>query len=247
MNLVIIIIYIIFILFICFKILKRIKDSGCLSFGFIFLLVFSVYSIFLSCSYMCYSMSKQYITGDTYNAKIVSFRTYTEKRDNSYTDSNGRSRSRTYYVTLHAPTLEFIDKKKEKKRLESLTHSGNMPTIGDEIKISYLEGNSTVIEHSFSTYFLLFVAFLFSIIFAFFSKSLTAYAFGYLMDGYKKTFVDGLLYGVKIGLVVFEIALIYSLYKIFTNQLTTPIWVTIFVIICVLALIPAIYMFYRKR
>ena len=243
MKLVLIIGFILFNLFICFTIAKRMKNSGCLSFGFIFLLVFSVYSLFLSCSYMCYSMSKQYLLGDTYTAKIVSFRTYTEKR----TDSNGRGSSRTRYVTLHAPTLEFIDKKNDTKKLESSTHSGDEPTIGEQINISYLEGESTVIEHTFSSYFGLFIAFLFSVIFGFFSKALTAYAFGSQMNGYLETFGKGMLFGVKIGTVAFEIALIYSLYKIFTNQLSVPIWVTIFLIISVLALLPTIYMFYRKK
>ena len=60
-----------FAVFLTLRTLKRLKDKGCFAFGYVFLLVFSVISIFLSTSSMPLQSLNRYIIGKTYEGKII--------------------------------------------------------------------------------------------------------------------------------------------------------------------------------
>ena len=207
-----------FTVFLTLRILKRLKDKGCFAYGYIFLVVFSVISIFLSSSYMSLKSMNAYITGENYEGKIIAYKSY----EKEYKDSNDNYRKKT--SILYISIIEFIDSTNQKKQLESNIHSDTVPIVGEKISISYLKGETTVLEQSIGAFMLLLVGVAFAIIFGFFSVGILKYAFGYNIGGFKDQFAKGLFQGVKISVLLFAIILIKPIYSHLNGQSLMPTW-----------------------
>ncbi len=225
--------------FFTFKISKRLKDSGCLSIGFTFVLFLSTIAIFISTTYMSLSSSYIYWNGDKYSAKIISYKTYEEK----YKDSDNRSRTRT----MHIPLFEFKDKHGKQIKLESSTHSGEVPNVGENVSISYLEGGENVLENTFGTYFLIVIAFVFAIIFGFLTTALISYSFGNAMTRFKDIFAMAFLAGLPISMILLFFGLVYGVYNHIVNDVKMPIWALFFASFFMLSILGIFYALYVRK
>ncbi len=225
--------------FFTFKISKRLKDSGCLSIGFTFVLFLSTIAIFISTAYMSLSSSYIYWSGDKYSAKIISYKTYEER----YKDSDNRSRTRT----MHIPLFEFKDKHGKQIKLESSTHSGEVPNVGENMSVSYLDGSENVLENTFGTYFLIIIAFVFAVIFGFLTTALVSYSFGNQMTRFKDIFAKAFLAGLPISMILLFFGLTYGLYNHIVNGVKMPIWALFFVSLSMLSILGILYILYVRK
>ncbi|WP_445456847.1 hypothetical protein [Flavobacterium sp. HNIBRBA15423] len=218
-------------IFLTIKIVKRVKDTGCLAYGYNFLLIFSVISIFLSTSYTTLQSLNVYMVGTSYDGKIIDYKSY----EKEYNDKNDDNRIKT--SILYIPIIEFLDENNQKVQLESSTHSGDIPKIGKTITISHNVGESFVLEHSLTTFLLLIAGFAFAVVFGFLTIGIIKYAFGYSMDSYKQQFIKGFFIGIKICLFLFTIAFILPIYNYLTGHSNMPLWVFVICIISFLVLL----------
>ena len=222
-----------------YRISKRLKDSGCLSIGFTFTLFISVLSIFFSALFITANSSFIYFTGDNYSAKIVGYESYRDR----YTDSDNRTR----YTTMYIPVLEFKDKNGSIKRVNSSTHTGEVPEVGSTIKITYSANNNDLVENNITTLMLVIAGLLFSIVFGFLSVALIAYAFGKPMSGFKELFAKSLLSSLPVCLGLFFILLAYSIYQHFSGGANMPLWALVIVIAGMVGILLALYSLYFKK
>ncbi|NHN27606.1 hypothetical protein FIA58_018145 [Flavobacterium jejuense] len=228
-------------IFLTIKIVKRINDTGCFGYGYNFLLIFSVVSIFLSTSYVTLQSFNVYIVGTSYEGKIINYKSY----EKEYKDKNDDGRIKT--SILYIPIIEFLDENNKKKQLESSTHSGDIPKIGKTITISYNVDENLVLEHSFTTFLLLIAGFGFAVVFGFLSIGIIKYAFGYSMDGYKQQFINGFFIGIKICSVLFTIAFILPIYNYLMGKSDMPLWAFAISLISFIGLAMVCYFLLFKR
>ncbi|KIX21643.1 hypothetical protein SY27_08075 [Flavobacterium sp. 316] len=228
-------------IFLTIKTVKRVKDTGCLAYGYNFLLIFSVISIFFSTSYTTLQSLNVYITGTSYIGKIVDYKSY----EKEYKDKNDDYRIKT--STLYIPIIEFLDENNQKIQLESSAHSGDIPKIGETITISHNVGENFVLEHSLTTFLLLIAGFAFAVVFGFLTIGIIKYAFGYSMDSYKQQFVKGFFIGIKICLLLFTIAFILPIYNYLIGKSNMPLWAFAICVISFIGLTIVCYLFFIKN
>lgn len=218
------------------RINKRLNDKGCFAYGYIFLLVFSIISIFLSSSYMSFQSLYIYVAGENYEGKIIDYKSY-EKEDKDSNDDY-RNKSSTVYISI----IEFVDKDNEKIQLESNIHSGTIPNVGGKISIFYLKGQTTVSEESIASFMLLLIGLAFTIFFGFFSVGIFKYGFGYSMLSFKEQFVIGFYTAVKVSFFLFAFSFILPIYNYLVGKSDMPFWVFI---LCSVSFFTLIFSFYK--
>lgn len=227
--------------FLTIKIVEIVKDKGCLAYGYNFLLIFSVISIFLSTSYSTLESLNVYIVGKSYVGKIINYKSY----EKEYRDKNDKDRIKT--SILYIPIIVFLDENNQKVKLESSTHSGDIPEVGKKIFFSYIKGDSYVLEHSFISCFLLIVCLAFAIIFGFLTFGIIKFALGYSMDSFKEQFVKGFFIGIKICLFLFTIAFILPIYNYLCGKSDMPFWVFLVCTISFLVLTRVSFLLFLKK
>lgn len=180
-NITIFILFLLFVIYITKKIALKLNDKGCMSNTFTFLIVLAVFSIFLSGTIIWTRNVYEYYVGKKYTATIVNYSSY----EQDYTDNEKRRRKHTFYV----PTLKIIDENNTIVQLESSTHRASAPIIGSKVNVVYIENDSKFLENNGSTYFLTFIAFVFSAIFGFLFCIIILYAFNLNELLYKISFL----------------------------------------------------------
>lgn len=229
----------IFVVFLTLKIIKKVEDSGFFAFSFIYLLVFSVISIFLSTLYITTQSLNKYITGERIEGKIIGFKSY----EKEYKDSNNNNTTTTIYI----PIIKFTNNSNDVLKLESTTHSSDIPEIGKNVFISYNRGDSSVLEQSLTTFFLFLGGFVFAVIFGFLTIGILKYSFGYSLDSFKNQFVKGFFIGIKLCLILFTVAFILPIYNYIIGNIIMPLWVFLVCITFFLILIFLCYLILIKK
>lgn len=225
--------------FLTLRILKKLKDKGCFAFCFIYLLVFSVISIFLSTLYITTQSLNKYINGESIEGKIIDFKSY----EKEYKDSNNKKSTTTIYI----PIIEFTNNSNKVIKLESSIHSSNIPEIGKNIIISYNTGDSSVLEQNLTSFFLFLGAFVFAIIFGFLTIGIFKYSLGYSLDSFKNQFVKGFFIGIKMSLILFTFAFILPIYNYIIGNFIMPLWVFLVCTIFFIVLILLCYLIFIKK
>jgi len=226
-------------IFLCYMISKRLKDGGCVSIGFTFLLTISVISIFAGSLVGTITTSHTYFYGDVYEAKIISYRSYREK----YRDSDDKYR----YHNMNVPMYQFTDNKGTLLKIESDEHSSDVPVLGQTETISYNASTGSVVPKTFSTFGLILLGFLFSLVFGFLLTALIFYAFGSRMDTFKEIFAKSLLTALPLCSALFAAGLVYGLYGYYTGTVIMPLWALAFVYLCIAGLLLFLFTTYIKK
>ena len=232
LNVFLSILYVICILFLSYKINKRIGEKGCLTNAFAFITVFSVLSLFLGSLYIVENLSSHYFKGKIYKAKVIKTESYTESE---------RVDKRTKTLKYYTPIFQFVDEEKNVLRLKSSTSGTDSPIIGSEREIIYIKGSNSVLENDILSIFFLLFTLIATTILGFISISVIQYALGKDMSTNKKIFFSTMFYGLKCGIVLFEILLLYS----FFNTLKAGL-LNYMLLIFILILLPVTYLLWRN-
>lgn len=193
---------------------KRSGGKGCLTFGYIALVLLCI-NLFTIFSWMfMYSTTRDIIavavSGKSYTSQVVSYTSHNSE------DSDGRS------ITMYTPTVRFIteDGKTIQKEL-SFSTSGLK--VGDTYKINYNEETGKVVTLGFTLSISFVGAFLFTFIFSILFIGQILYIFGYEMDKYKQIVMKaGFYFFLPFIMIGFDVLLIYALF--YGNEV--PIFVT---------------------
>lgn len=192
--------------FLTYKISIRAKDTGLLSKFFTWIVCLCIIGIFVSTLYMSCQTIYRYFVGTPYQGKISTYTSYQEDYKNS---GENRTRTRTMYVSV----IQFVDKKGQQHALASSTHSGAIPVVGEEVNILYIEGQNTLLEVNFMSYFLLWVALMFACLFGFLSKGIIEYAWGKVVQYDLRLFKHIAIRSLCVSLVVLGMVCIWSFVK----------------------------------
>lgn len=220
-------------LFMTYLFVKRLKNNGCFTFGYIVLIIFSVNSFTAFSGVLLVSSITDAYTamtsGQQYEATVVSFTS--EKHHDS---ENNKS-----YMML-TPTLQFttgLGETIEKK----LDFSTSQLKIGDKYSVNYNAENDTIITLGFTMVIKLIGAFIFSFIFTFTFIGIVIYVLGYPIKGYLN-FISkiGFYFFIPFLMLGFSALLIYGAF--YGNEI--PKWVTAILIFfsVVLALAAFVYL-----
>ena len=197
---------------------------------------------FFSTSYLSYKGISQYVKGDNYNAKLKNYKSYIE----SYRDSNNKLRKKRLYIRY----LEFSDKNNIKHTLESATRTGKIPVIDEKVKISYIQHEKTVLEHSYITYFLLSIGCFFAIIFGFLTQGLILYSLGKNMKNFFTLITNSLFKSVPVFLILFSIGLGFVIFNFFKgDELVSlnEVVITLIFLLAIISLLVKIYLIPKKE
>lgn len=225
--------YIICIIFLSYKINKRVGERGCLTNIFAFVTIFSIFTLLLGSLYIGKNLCFHFLKGQIYKAKVIKIESYTESE---------RVNNRTKTVKYYTPIFQFIDNENNVLKLKSSTSGTDSPTIGSEKEVIYIKGNNSVLENGVISILFLLFAFLSTTIFGFISFSIIQYALGKDMTINKKIFFSSMFYGLKCGIIIFEILLIYSFFNTLKNGLLNYLLLLFIVILS-----PIIYLLWRNN
>lgn len=115
---------------------RKEKNLGCFSGGYVTLVIGSLCLLFFPFVTILVQSTYAYIDYPRYESTVVDVESGWEEQ--SYTDSDGRSRTRD--VLMHTAIIEFTDKYGQKVRTSNSIRSGSKPNIGDTITVSYKDG-----------------------------------------------------------------------------------------------------------
>ena len=226
-------------LLILYFVLRRLGKKGCMTAGYIGLVIFSINSLtFTSWFFMSSITIDVYsvlTSGENYTAKVVSF-TSERRRDS---DDGG-------YTTMYTPTVIFKTQK-DSVLTKTLSFSTSSLEIGDTYRVNYNTNTGKVITLGFTLVMKFIGSFIFCLIFSFLFLGILLYAFGYSMSGYK-TLVSkiGFYFLIPFFMIGFTCLMIYGI--LFGNDV--PFWVTLVLIffsfVLVLATLGYIKMLYTK-
>ena len=197
---------------------KKKEKMGCIVYGYIYLIIFSLSVLFFPFLGIIIKKIYDASTKPSYEATIVKYTSYEDRCK----DSNDREYPCTKYISIVELQLEdgtIINK-------ESNIHSGGTPTIGETVRVVYKKGEDTVDELSWKS-LLLFVG-LFIMLF-FMGTALLA-GLNYALDRSNKKlgeiFFKFLLYFVFPGAMIgFLSAFFWVLWKYFMGIEDYPLWV----------------------
>ncbi|WP_436862301.1 xanthine permease [Acinetobacter haemolyticus] len=215
------------------KRLAKNRDSSKFEFAYLFVVVFSISSLFFPFTF--------WVSQAVYGlATIVSYTS--EWVDTERTDSNGRK-----YKTqtlMHTAQVQFKNDQNRTLVLDNSVRSGDVPVVGDHIQVVYEAGDHSAQEKSWRTG-LLFAATLFMLfIMGYILVMIIAYALNRNMDPYK-AFANFLIFRITLPLGTMAIfgMLSYSVFAYFFlgNPQSIPVWAVAICGFFSLCLLPLIY------
>ncbi|MDO3664292.1 xanthine permease [Acinetobacter higginsii] len=222
------------------KRLAKNRDSSKFEFAYLFVVVFSISSLFFPFTYWVSQAVYGLATKPSYDATIVSYTS--EWVDTERTDSNGRK-----YKTqtlMHTAQVQFKDNQNRTLVLDNSVRSGDVPVVGDHIQVVYETGDHSAQEKSWRTG-LLFAATLFMLfIMGYILVMIIAYALNRNMEPYK-AFANVLIFRITLPLGTMAMfgMLSYSVFAYFFlgNPQNIPIWAIAMCSFFALCLLPLIY------
>lgn len=223
--------------------LKRLaqnRDSNKLEFAYLFAVVFSISALFFPFGYWVSQAVYGLITKPSYDATIVSYTS--EWVDTERTDSSGEKyKTKTL---MHTAQVQFKDDQNRMQTLNNSVRSGDVPIVGDHIRVAYQSGDQSAQEKSWRT-ILLFTAVLFMLfILGYVLLMIVAYSLNRNMEPYK-AFANILIFRVTVplGTTVMFSMLSYSVFAYFFlgNPNNLPIWAVAICGFFALCLLPVIY------
>ena len=222
------------------KRLAKNRDSSKFEFAYLFVVVFSVSSLFFPFTYWVSQAIYSLATKPSYDAKIVSYSS--EWVDTERTDSNGR-KYRTQTL-MHTAQVQFKDQHNKTITIDNSIRSGNAPIIGDHLTVVYKDGDHNAQEKSWRS-MLLFAAALFMLfILGFILLMIIAYGMNREMKPYK-AFASFLIFRVTLtlGTMAMFAMLSYAVlaYFFLGNPRDLPVWVVTICGFFSLCLLPLIY------
>ena len=222
------------------KRLAKNRDSSKFEFAYLFVVVFSVSSLFFPFTYWVSQAIYSLATKPSYDAKIVSYSS--ELVDTERTDSNGR-KYRTQTL-MHTAQVQFKDQHNKTITIDNSIRSGNAPIIGDHLTVVYKDGDHNAQEKSWRS-MLLFAAALFMLfILGFILLMIIAYGMNREMKPYK-AFASFLIFRVTLtlGTMAMFAMLSYAVFAYFFlgNPHDLPVWVVAICSFFSLCLLPLIY------
>ncbi|RPD98179.1 DUF3592 domain-containing protein [Aureibaculum marinum] len=205
MNLIYFILYLILVVLITYLFLKRLGKLGCMSIGYIAILIFSITSLtFASWFFMYTSLKDIYLvstTGKIYQASVVS---YTEEE--RYDSDDNR------YYTMYKPTVQFTTES-GKVIEKTLDFSTSDLKIGDTYKINYNKSNDSVITLGFTLVMKLVGSFIFFFILTILSIGIVKYALGHNLEKFINfSSKAGVYFFIPFLMIGFNILLIYGIF-----------------------------------
>lgn len=219
---------------------KRLGNkSGCISFGYIGLILFSINIFFIfSWVFLATAVKETFLattSGDNYTATVVSFTT-----KKTYNSDEER------YETMHNPTIRFITKEGRILQRE-LDFSSSGIEVGDTYQINFNEQNNTVITKGFLMYIKLAASFILCFIFTFLFIGEILYVFKFKMESYydliKKV---GFHFFIPFLMIGFNILLVYALFYGNEVPLGVSIVLVFFIIVMTLAIVGYLKMIKTK-
>lgn len=222
------------------KRLAKNRDSSKFELAYLFVVVFSVSSLFFPFTYWVSQAIYSLATKPSYDAKIVSYSS--EWVDTERTDSNGRKyKTKTL---MHTAQVQFKDNQNRTLVLDNSVRSGDVPVVGDHIQVVYETGDQSAQEKSWRTG-LLFAATLFMLfIMGYILVMIIAYALNRNMEPYK-AFANVLIFRITLPLGTMAMfgMLSYSAFAYFFlgNPHDLPVWVVAICGFFTLCLLPLIY------
>lgn len=222
------------------KRLAKNRDSSKFEFAYLFVVVFSISSLFFPFTYWVSKAVYGLATKPSYDATIVS---YTSKWvDTERTDSNGRKYK--IKTLMHTAQVQFKDDQNRTLVLDNSVRSGDVPVVGDHIQVVYEAGDQSAQEKSWRTG-LLFAATLFMLfIMGYILVMIIAYALNRNMDPYK-ALANFLIFRITLPLGAMAMfgMLSYSIFAYFflSNPQKIPIWAAAICGFFALCLLPLIY------
>lgn len=222
------------------KRLAKNRDSSKFEFAYLFVVVFSVSSLFFPFTYWVSQAIYSLATKPSYDAKIVSYSS--EWVDTERTDSNDR-KYRTQTL-MHTAQMQFKDQHNKTITIDNSIRSDNAPIIGDHLTVVYKDGDHNAQEKSWRS-MLLFAAALFMLfILGFILLMIIAYGMNREMKPYK-AFASFLIFRVTLtlGTMAMFAMLSYAVFAYFFlgNPRDLPVWVVAICGFFSLCLLPLIY------
>mgnify|MGYP003575454400 CR=1 FL=1 len=127
---------------------KTVKPkAGCLSFGYVFLVIFCIATLALGAVGMFVNSIHNIVSLPRYEATIIDH----ESHQSESRDSDGRRRSRTMYT----PTLRFTDNAGNLREVKADLSSSGKDPIGSTLTIGYKDGMSKAEVISITKYLML--------------------------------------------------------------------------------------------
>lgn len=222
------------------KRLAKNRDSSKFEFAYLFVVVFSISSLFFPFSYWVSQAVYGLATKPSYDATIVSY--HSEWVDTERTDSNERKyKTKTL---MHTAQVQFKDDQNRTLVLDNSVRSGDVPVVGDHIQVVYKAGDHSAQEKSWRTG-LLFAAVLFMLfIMGYILIMIIAYALNRNMEPYKE-FANVLIFRITLPLGTMAMfgMLSYSVFAYFFlgDPQNLPVWAVAICGFFALCLLPLIY------
>lgn len=208
-----------------FFVIKRLGKSGCMTYGYAGLVIFSINLFTVFSLYFAFTTTNQVYavltSGEKYNAEVISYTTETH-----YDSDDGSS------YTMDTPTVRFTTKQGETIERE-LDFSTSDITVGDTYNVNYNAETGAVITLGFNLIIKVVGSFLFLFIFTFLFIGVIMYALGYNMEGYKSLVAQiGFKFFIPLLMIGFNALLIYGIF--YGNDV--PVWVTLMLVFFVVML-----------
>ena len=208
-----------------FFIIKRMGKSGCMTYGYVALLIVSINSMAVGSMFFMYSASHDIYSvitsGENYTSTVISF-TSEEHHDSD----DGSS------YTMYTPTVRFITQN-NKVVVRELEFSTSRMNVGNTYKVNYNKETDKVITLGFNLAIKFIGAFIFFFIFSFLFVGVIMYAFNRDMKAYTALVSKiGFYFFIPFLMIGFNLLLIYGIF--FGN--TVPFWVTLLLIFFVFML-----------
>ena len=206
-------------------IIKRMGKSGCMTYGYVALLIVCINSMAIGSMFFMYSASHDIYSvitsGENYTSTVISFTSEVH-----YDSDDGSS-----YI-MYTPTVRFITKD-NRIIVRELDFSTSSMDVGDSYKVNYNAETDKVIVLGFTLAIKLVGAFIFCFIFSFLFVGIIMYAFNRDMKAYTALVSKiGFYFFVPFLMIGFNLLLIYGIF--FGN--TVPFWVTLLLIFFVFML-----------
>ena len=222
------------------KRLTKNRESNKLEFAYLFVVVFSISSLFFPFSYWVSQAVYALATKPSYDATVVNYTS--EWVDTERTDSNGHTyKTKTLMYTAQ---VQFKDHQNRVQFLNNSVRSGDVPVIGDHITVVYEAGDHAAQEKSLRSILLFAATFFMLFILGYILLTIIAYGLNRNMKPYA-AFASFLIFRITIPLGTMTIfaMLSYSVFAYFFlgNPVNLPIWAVGAFSFFAFCLLPLIY------
>lgn len=193
--------------------------TGCLSFGYVFLVIFSIATLALGAIGMFVNSIHNIVSLPRYEATIIGHDSYQSESK----DSKGRSRS----TTMYTPILQFTDVDGNLREVKADLSSGGKAAVGSTMTIGYRSGMDDAEVISSTKYFMLLGLATMMFIMVYVLVLGIVYSFGWSTKILLKIGAGFLMYYLfPAGMILLFWGCAYhGLYKHFTGQRhDMPVW-----------------------